>query len=542
MTAGDSKDPGKTASRPAKPATAGPVETAASALSGTEKARSARGKIPPAAAAPSLAIPGKPRPAGDSKSAPETVPPQPAPKDGAAPADADKGPPTAGQKTTPRITPNGEPTVLAVVIGTVFWIVIGLILAFNYFDILKPELELAAAVSESDSGQEWLLTGHVIYDGDFVEGANVWSISTDRRGNAVSSGNTRTDANGKFTAPPIPKMIGGHKDQLITEIRVNAKWNRPEENATPQPDGTYKLEDLRRKSSYKAKYLIGVGKTERYQVIRLPGAELLVLAFIFALSVLIALVPVPGGDNEKTWLVLKYFTSVLLAFSFTTFMVLYLSLGLRHINLTASGVDNEVLSLGFANVFRGRYVPGAEEEWLLSLTTPRVAPAEPAEAPPTPPPSPPVTVAEGPAEGASESDESVAVEPEPSPGVTDAPAAAPDPPLQKGFGAPLWTLLLAVIGAGLFTIDIIVDGAKQAPLSLTADQLRSRVQSIIVHQFYVFFAPLGAIFVYQFLVAAESASQPVVVALAILAAGVGLKHVLDKARDQMGKTVGDKKG
>ena len=100
--------------------------------------------------------------------------------------------------------------------------------------------------------------------------------------------------------------------------------------------------------------------------------------------------------------------------------------------------------------------------------------------------------------------------------------------ISNGFGAPLWLLLLAVVGSAVFTIKLVVDSLK-TPITFDADRVRERMAEILRHEVYILFAPLGAIFVYQLLVAAGSASEPITVGLAGLASGIALNNVLEKA-------------
>ena len=100
-----------------------------------------------------------------------------------------------------------------------------------------------------------------------------------------------------------------------------------------------------------------------------------------------------------------------------------------------------------------------------------------------------------------------------------------DPPPVRGFGAPLWVLLLAVLGVGLRTMSIIVNEISHEPDFHDPQAVRARIELMVRHQFFMLFAPLGAIFVYQFLVMAESASQPSTVALVSLGAGLTHDHV-----------------
>jgi hypothetical protein len=119
----------------------------------------------------------------------------------------------------------------------------------------------------------------------------------------------------------------------------------------------------------------------------------------------------------------------------------------------------------------------------------------------------------------------------------------------SGFGVPLWVLLIAVVGAGLLTVSIIVSEIKNRPKfylieealvkkrsmdakSAEAKELtefRSRLERIIRHQFNILFSPIGAIFVYQLLVIADAAVNSVTVALAAFGAGASLNLILDRA-------------
>ncbi len=156
-------------------------------------------------------------------------------------------------------------------------------------------------------------------------------------------------------------------------------------------------------------------------------------------------------------------------------MVGYISLGLYMVSVSASPGD--ALSLGFATIFQGTYVENVGPEWLFSLTAPG--------------------------------------------------------PLSKsvvtGMGAPLWVLLLSVLGSGVFTVSLVV-GHINTDLKLDDPvKVRELVQEIVKHQFYVLFSPLGAVIVYQLLVVAGAASQAVTVGIVAIAAGVALNAILNKA-------------
>ena len=212
----------------------------------------------------------------------------------------------------------------------------------------------------------------------------------------------------------------------------------------------------------------------RTRWMRLPPSMLLTVVVIFVVSVIV------GIWNAHTALGrnVQYYGTIALAFLLTAAVIAFISLGLRFVNLT--GAEGDVIALGFANIYKGTYVKDIQQEWLLSLTAPWQAPA-----------------------GA--------------------------PALARGFGAPLWTLLLSVIGSGLFTIQLIVRQVKTPVDVNNARQFRDRLQEVVLHQFYIFFAPLGAIFIYQLLVAAGAASVETTVAIAMLAAGAALNGLLDRA-------------
>lgn len=71
------------------------------------------------------------------------------------------------------------------------------------------------------------------------------------------------------------------------------------------------------------------------------------------------------------------------------------------------------------------------------------------------------------------------------------------------------------------------------------EKFRDKLENIVRHQFYMLFSPLGAIFIYQLLIMAKAADQPVTVAIAALGAGSTINILLDKAvsasRRAMGK-------
>jgi hypothetical protein len=227
------------------------------------------------------------------------------------------------------------------------------------------------------------------------------------------------------------------------------------------------------------KQILHLGSAKKIRSIDLSIAPFIIIPLLFFFSVLLAIIEFK--DNN---LAFKYYSAIILAFIFTGIMIAYIVVGLRNVNKMGLEEHQEVASLGVASIFYGTYVNDIEPQWLFSLTAPSQNELQTGEN-----------------------------------------------NLSKGFGAPLWVLLLSVIGAGLFTINIIVEGVKERIGSMTVDKVRKTIQKIILHEFYVFFSPIGAIFVYQLLVAGGAASQYITVAIAVLAAGLALNLLLEKALD-----------
>ena len=208
--------------------------------------------------------------------------------------------------------------------------------------------------------------------------------------------------------------------------------------------------------------ILSVAGVSTYRTVRLSVWALAFLPAIFFISMLI---PFVRQKSEQA----EYQFAIFLAFLFTTMMIVSISLGLSYVN--SPGKDGQILSLGFATLFQGTYVEGVGPEWLFSLTAPPKQPGE----------------------------------------------------LATGFGAPLWVLLMAVIGAALLTVTIIVHEISDRA---GADQYDQRIEKIVRHQFYILFSPLGAIFIYKALVIAQAAEQPLTVAIAALGAGATLNTLL----------------
>ena len=197
---------------------------------------------------------------------------------------------------------------------------------------------------------------------------------------------------------------------------------------------------------------------------------------LFSFSILIAYWPWP---DTWRWQISKQVVVVALAFILTATLIYSWGVGLMLVdNLTATLPDDQSLRLGIGTIFRGTYVPDGSRDWLFSLTER---------------------------------------------------ATDPNSGVVMGFGAPLWGILLSVVGAGIFTVWLIVRGIHEDPRCLTAKRSKERVGEIVLHEFYIVFAPVAAILVYQGAVAAGMAAEPVTIGLVLLAAGVGLNVILSNA-------------
>jgi hypothetical protein len=109
------------------------------------------------------------------------------------------------------------------------------------------------------------------------------------------------------------------------------------------------------------------------------------------------------------------------------------------------------------------------------------------------------------------------------------------------FAAPLWVLLLSVIGTGLITINLVVGEiaspppfddipSQDAEIAKKAMQsVRNRIKRFVEHQTFLLTSPFVGIFVYQAVRETAGAETKVLaVAIAALGAGPTLNLLLKK--------------
>lgn len=315
--------------------------------------------------------------------------------------------------------------------------------------LVTPDaLDVVASMEPADGGYQ--VVGRVLREGAPVPEASVVVVTSDGRGNRSAPPPVTTDSQGGFATDVMPSELGG----------------KPVADATVEARKTVRDADGDDEELVGRHVLVLASPTDGFQ--QRVDLNPWVIAFLPGIFLVSFAIPLTPGEIGR----LRHAFSLALAFLFTGSMVVVISLGLDYVS--SDEHSGHVLSLGFATLFQGTYVPGEAPEWLFSLTA---APREEAE-------------------------------------------------VVQGFGAPLWVLLVAVIGAALMTVSLIVGEISKPP---QPGETRARVESVVRHQFFVMFAPIGALFVYQILVAADAAREPLTVALAALGAGLALNELLNRA-------------
>jgi hypothetical protein len=315
--------------------------------------------------------------------------------------------------------------------------------------------------------------------------------------------------------------------------------------------------------------------------------------FVFALTIFMLSMFLVLVRGWGAFVSVKFYSAMFLTLLFTGSLVAAIAVT---INRVTQHPRNEIASLGFAHVFFGSFVRGAEPDWMLSLTVPpSPAISEDTESEDTVARAgEPKNVAEVAAvpsavEEEAQADETTGVTPTPtsadleaasndgvpasasppgraslvSTGTSDDPGAGSErrsefarptdssgreagvPTLRawraararvqhegfrptKGFGAPLWVLLLSVLGAGVYTINLVVDIVGKRQL-FDGEEARPVLKDMVQHQVFTLVAPLTAIFIYQSMVAIDLAENALPVALAALASGLALNSLLVRA-------------
>jgi len=335
----------------------------------------------------------------------------------------------------------------------------------------------------------WVLTGRVFdRDGQPVPDAVVWAIISDEAGHQHARHIPNTDKAGKFASDPIPAALALHgPPQTVKQAKIYA---------LQQDKGWFGRRVVKHGET-----LLELGQNTQWLIQGAVTYVVFILAW-FGASIFIAFM-------SDTFPKRVYYALLILAFGFTILMGGFLAMA--QIQLGTTMTRHEAINLGIAHIFKGSYIKDHEPEQLISLTVPPMR-KSPASVLPVQDPN---------ATGQA-----------PTPKAEDTGKGRPDEPdVVRGFGAPLWVLLLAVVGSGLFTMSLIVNEIQNPPDFSDPDRsmLRGRIENIVEHQFFILFAPLGGLFLYQLLLLAGSASQHVSVGIAALGAGAMLNLLLAKA-------------
>ena len=370
-------------------------------------------------------------------------------------------------------TPSPKPSTTASIILTV---ILGFVLAGGVSHLVfkrmlgkeEPSLEIVASARQT-SDSRWTITGQVLFQGEPVHQPTVWAVISDSVGKRLSAGAISNDAPGTFRIEGIDLPSAGTNRASLLQAEVHAKADVRLKESGSQSELT----------PISGQAALVLGEFGGTRLIKLPHWAVALLVWLFVCSILLALI---GVEPDSWAIAVKYYFSIIWALLFTVAMVISIAVGLAKVNGIAAKGD--MVSLGFATVFHGTYVKDVEPDWLLSLT----APASPSTA-----------------------------------------FLSAGTETARGLGAPLWVMLLSVIGSGIFTLLVVINGISPPPDFSQGVKVSDQIEEILKHQFYILFSPIGAIIFYQMLVVAGAASQPVTVALAALAAGVSLNLLLGKA-------------
>ncbi len=362
-------------------------------------------------------------------------------------------------------------------------IILGYATKLSFCPEEQKHLDIVANLVELNS-QTWEMRGRIFNDGNPVDSARVWLILRGDNNNEGSPPAVLTNSKGEFKIQSIPRFFS-KPDTIPAEPEIRKNRAGADSVHGAGPEIRNKVKEVKifaitqvKENDSEAEVIRGekvqIARDDVSKTIRIPYNDLVFLPTIFLISIIIPFLRLSPR--------LKYNFSIILAFLFSVALIVAISRGISIVSPSDTG---EILSLGFVNIFWGSYVPEAQPEWLFSLTS------------------------------------------------------ATSTKNLSGFGVPLWVLLLSVIGSSLFTVLIIVSEIKERPDfdKLRADppdeaevkKFREKIENIVRHQFYMLFSPLGAIFVYQLMVAAGAVGQPITVAIAALGAGSTMNLLLDKA-------------
>jgi hypothetical protein len=345
----------------------------------------------------------------------------------------------------------------------------------------------ASCYPPKEAEKDWRVEGYTLVDGKPKQVDYVYAVVTLRNepnGNRVYLGPADTaDADpgkaGKFTIGGIPASLASLSTGELGTHRVITIIAGKEPMEMGEPMG--------KETALTAKMVLELGATyARPELASGIVVLLTIIGSLFVLGVGWGLLFRPGDPKPLRW---KYSASVVLAFAFAIIIVIAFAAMLYEFRPDdASGARNTT-SLGFATIYEGQYSRDLPSGLIFSLTEP--------------------------------------------------PPAGENQTL--GFAAPLWVLLLSVIGTGLITITLVVgEIASPPPFDDVTSQdaevakkamqsIRNRIKRFVENQTFLLASPFVGIFVYQAVrEGAGAETQVLAVAIAALGAGPTLNLLLKK--------------
>lgn len=339
-----------------------------------------------------------------------------------------------------------------------------------------------------EPGLAWKVKGRVLDGGEEVNGATVWATIEDEHRLRYQLESVKTTNDGAFVIPirneQVPSLSSDWEATIAVTAVADTGWLGQEET--------------------------GREVLSTYAAPRSMDTMLslsLVLLWLFLFSIVFALF----SPKRKGWARHSYRMALVFALlsSVGIIMALMYVSGVLFVDSPEdANTSNGITRLGFLYVYEGQFDHRLSPEMVLSLSPPdRLAKSA----------VPSATLPEG-ATG----------------DVSPKRAPAPDSNFDehaRGFGAPVWVVLLSVIGAAILPVIIILRDIGEPPDYDANDRSRilKRFENVVTHQCFIFFAPLGAIFLYQILLVSDAVGQPVTVGLAALGAGATMKVVVEKA-------------
>lgn len=338
----------------------------------------------------------------------------------------------------------------------------------------------------------WTIEGRVLDRGKGVGDALVWAIVNTKCGQQLAPNSTMTDENGAFKISFTGGGCNSFSDlqganAVIQATKTTRGWcqwmdSKQEGHCTISIDD--KL--LSKKYEY-AKAIWSLGLI----------AGWFIVCFVLALSA-----PTLQSKHVK-W---NYKTSVFLTFGSSMAIILAFYFAIEDLVENPSAANGEVVTLGFANIYRGKFSDSRSPELIVSLgMPPRVFPDSDPSCP--------------------ADKKTREIRP-----IAEANLNSGESNLNSGeFGAPLWVIVLSVLGASLLTVTILLEEIG-SPVDFTNLQtLYSKRRALAQQQVFILFAPLGGIFIFQALLAAGAAEKPLTVAIAAFGAGATSNILITRA-------------